>query len=98
MWSISHVCERTYTFIGRGSSGGSPSATHSLSESADESVPGKGVGMGVNVRGVVTHSNELLSIFFGRLLATEPLVLFKLSFNCVDHRVKSGAEFSLYQN
>ena len=97
MWSISHVIEKTYTFIGRSSSGGSPSASYSLSEPADESKPGKGVGMGVNIRGVVTQSNELLSIFFGGLLATEPLVLFKLSFNCVDHRVKSGVEFSLYQ-
>ena len=98
MWAISHVCEKTYTFFGSSSSGGSPSATNSLSEPADKSEPGKGVGMGVNIRAVVSHSNELLSIFFGGLLATEPLVLFKLSFNCVDHRVKCGAEFSLYQN
>ena len=84
MWSISHVFEKTYTFIGRSSSGGSPSTTNSLSEPADESKPGKGVGMGVNIRDMVMSKiSELLSIFFGGLLTAEPWVLFKLSFNFV---------------
>jgi len=73
----------TYTSGGSRASG--PGATDSDGELADEGVPGVGVGVSVNVRNAARETGKLISVLLRGLLATEPLVLLKSAFNCVDH-------------